>query len=299
MEKEEKNPLRNPLVMYPHEEFPMQKQEAPGLDSRMRPVPDCGEKSYVGHGRLTGRKALITGGDSGIGRAIAIAYAREGAQVAITYLPVEEEDAHSLQTLLKQEGKEIILIARDLREEEACIQVIRETREKLGGLDLLVLNAGVQIARTEIADLSAEQIQKTFAVNVFSPMYLAKAALPDLPAGASIIFTASAEYYTPNKTLLDYAASKGAIVAFCLGLSKQVIDKGIRVNAVYPGPTWTPLEVSGGNPDDAIPKHGIDTPMKRPAQPVEMAGVYVFLASNEATYVTGEIYGVIGGLSSL
>jgi len=174
-----------------------------------------------------------------------------------------------------------------------------EAIEKLGGLDILIPNAAVQIAQKDIADLTAGQIEKTFAVNVFSPMYLSKAALPHMPAGSSIIFTGSAEYYTPNKTLLDYAASKSALVAFSIGLSKQVLDKGIRVNTVCPGPIWTPLEVSGGNPDEGIPIHGLDTPMKRPGQPIEMAGIYVFLASDEATYVVGEVYGVTGGLSAL
>ncbi|MCD8179239.1 MAG: SDR family oxidoreductase [Tannerellaceae bacterium] len=291
--------LQNPLTMYPHEKFPMQKQEAPGLDSKMFPVPDCGEETYVGANRLTGRKALITGGDSGIGRAVAIAFMREGATVAITYLPEEEADAKSLAELFRQEGKELISIARDLRQEKDCREAVKEATGKLGGIDILVLNAAVQTAQTDINKLSAEQIQKTFEVNVFSPIYISKAAIPYLPAGASVIFSASAEYYTPNKMLMDYAASKGAVVAFSIALSKYLIDKGIRVNAVCPGPVWTPLEVSGGNPDEGIPVHGLDTPMKRPAQPVELAGIYVFLASNESTYVVGEIYGVTGGLSSL
>lgn len=163
----------------------------------------------------------------------------------------------------------------------------------------MVLNAAVQMAQTDINKLTAEQIQKTFEVNVFSPMYLSKAAIPHLPVGSSVIFTGSAEYYTPNKTLMDYAASKSAIVAFSIALSKYLIEKGIRVNTVCPGPVWTPLEISGGNPDEGIPIHGLDTPMKRPGQPVELAGMYVFLASNESTYATGEIYGITGGLSSL
>jgi len=284
--------------MYPHEKFSMQKQEAPGLDEKMSPVPDCGEDTYVGCGRLTDRKALITGGDSGIGRAVAIAFAREGAEVAITYLPEEEKDVRTLNEVFEKDGKKLIAFGQDLREEEACRQVIEEAVEALGGIDIVVLNAAVQIAQTDINKLSAEQIQKTFEVNVFSPMYLSKAVIPHLPAGASVIFTGSAEYYTPNKTLMDYAASKSAVVAFSIALSKYLIEKGIRVNTVCPGPVWTPLEVSGGNPDEMIPEHGLDTPMKRSGQPVELAGIYVYLASNESTYVTGEVYGVTGGLSA-
>ncbi|MCC8186662.1 MAG: SDR family oxidoreductase [Bacteroides sp.] len=298
MPKEKNTRLTDPMKKYPHTEFPMQKQQAPGLQSHMRPVPDSGEKTYQGHGRLQGRRALITGGDSGIGRAVAIAYAREGAEITITYLPQENEDALSLATLLQEEGHTIHLMPVDLRQEEACKQVIDFAIDHMGGLDLLVCNAGVQTAQEDIADLTARQIQSTFEVNVFSVMYLCKAAVPHLPPGSSVIVTASAEYYTPNKVLLDYAASKSAVVGFGLALSKQVIDKGIRVNVVCPGPVWTPLEVSGGNPDAQIPRHGLDIPMKRPAQPVEMAGVYVFLASEEASYVMGEVYGLTGGLSS-
>ena len=293
------NPLVNPLGMYHNEKFPMQKQNPPGLQSKMKPVPDCGEESYIGNNRLKGRKALITGGDSGIGRAIAIAFVREGAQVAINYLKEEQTDADSLAELLKDEGHDLIMISADIRSETNCKKIIEEAHKKLGGLDILIPNAAIQVYQKDIADLSAEQIQKTFDVNVFAPMFLSKAAIPLMPEGSSIIFTASAEYYTPNKLLLDYAASKCALVGFALGLSKQVLPKGIRVNSVCPGPIWTPLEISGGNPDEGIPEHGADIPMQRAGQPVEMAGVYVFLASNEASYVTGEIYGVTGGLSAL
>lgn len=275
----------------------MQKQEAPGLQSRMDPVPDCGEESYKGHGLLEGRKALITGGDSGIGRAVAIAYAREGADVAINFLDVECPDAESLAGLLGKEGKRIELLPGDLCECETCRRVVTEAHRRLGGLDILVLNAGVQQAATDIADITEEQVHRTFAVNVFAPLYLAQAAVPLMPSGAAIVITASAEYYTPNKLLLDYAASKSAVTAFGVALSKYLLEKGIRVNSVCPGPTWTPLEVSGGNPDEAIPRHGADTPLNRAAQPAEMAGIYVFLASDAASYITGEIYGITGGLS--
>lgn len=288
---------KNPREKYHSGEFPMQKQEAPGLQSRMEPVPDCGERSYVGTGRLEGRKALITGGDSGIGRAVAIAFAREGARVAINYLDVEQSDADSLADLLRAEGKELVQLPGDLREPETCSRIVREACEQLGGLDILVLNAGVQQAVTDIAQIDVEQVRDTFSVNVFAPLFMAQAAVPLLPSGASVIITASAEYYTPNKLLLDYAASKSAVTAFGVALSKYLLEKGIRVNSVCPGPTWTPLEVSGGNPDEDIPRHGVDTPLGRAAQPAEMAGIYVFLASEAASYITGEIYGITGGLS--
>lgn len=275
----------------------MQKQEAPGLQSRMEPVPDCGEESYKGHGRLEGRKALITGGDSGIGRAVAIAFAREGARVAINFLEVERSDAESLAELLEKEGVQLELLPGDLRERETCRRIVTEAHRRLGGLDILVLNAGVQQAATDIAEITEEQVLRTFQVNVFAPLYMAQAAVPLLPEGASVIITASAEYYTPNKLLLDYAASKSAVTAFGVALSKYLLEKGVRVNSVCPGPTWTPLEVSGGNPDEDIPEHGVDTPLNRAAQPAEMAGIYVFLASEEASYITGEIYGITGGLS--
>lgn len=297
MKRERDTSLHDPQKMYPNEEFPMQKQEGPGLTGKMDVTPDSGEETYVGSGRLKGRRALITGGDSGIGRAIAIAYAREGADVAINYLPEEQEDADSLAEVFRKDGMELIMIPGNLREEKENDRIVKEAVSKLGGLDILVLNAGVQIAQKDIADITAEQLNNTFGVNVYSTIFMSKAAIPHMPPGSVIITTGSAEYFTPNKVLLDYAASKFAVVGFTIALSKQVIDKGIRVNTVCPGPVWTPLEVSGGNPDEGIPVHGLDTPLKRPAQPVELAGVYVFLASNEASYVTGEIYGVTGGLS--
>ncbi|MCD7969301.1 MAG: SDR family oxidoreductase [Alistipes sp.] len=298
MEDKLRDGLQNPLTIYPHTEFPMQKQRPPGIQAEMTPVPDCGEESYVGYGRLKGRKALITGGDSGIGRAVAIAFAREGAQVAINYLPEEDSDAHSLAELLGAEDKEPILIPGNLRYEDVCEKVVREACEKMGGLDILVPNAAVQKAQWNIEDITGEQVRRTFETNVYAPIFLARTAVPLLPAGSSIIFTGSAEYYTPNRFLLDYAASKSAVVAFGIGLAKQLIGKGIRVNTVCPGPVWTPLEVSGGNPEELITAHGLDTPYGRPGQPVELAGVYVFLASNEASYVSGEVYGVTGLLSA-
>lgn len=228
----------------------MQKQDAPGLQSRMDPVPDCGETSYTGHERLKGRRALITGGDSGIGRAVAVAFAREGAEVAINYLDEEQPDADSLAGLLKAEGSELTMLPGDLRNVETCRRIVKEAYKRLGGLDILVLNAGVQQAAADIAEITPERVRRTFEVNVYAPLFMAQAAVPLLPPGASVIITASAEYYTPNKLLLDYAASKSAVTAFGVALSKYLLDKGVRVNSVCPGPTWTPLEVSGGNPDE-------------------------------------------------
>lgn len=297
MIKELNEKLVHPQKLYPNDKMPKQKLDPPGLQSEMNPVPDSGEDTYVGHGRLKGRRALITGGDSGIGRAIAIAFAREDADLAINYLPEEQLDADSLANLLRNEDHKIVLLPGDLKDDSTSESIIRRAHAELGGLDILVLNAGVQIAQTEIEALKMEQVRHTFDVNVFPLIAMSKAAIPLLPPGSSIIFTASAEFYAPNKMLVDYAASKFAVVGFAKALAKQVIDRGIRVNAVSPGPIWTPLEVAGGNPEDLVPEHGQDTPMKRPGQPVEMSGVYVFLASNESTYVTGELYGVTGGLS--
>lgn len=288
----------NPQEMYHPGEYEKQQQEAPGLEAKMKPVPDGGEKVYEGTGRLRGRKAFITGGDSGIGRAVAIAYAREGAQVAINYLPAEEEDAKSLEELLQLEDMEVILVPGDLSQEQTAIDVVEEAIDKLGGLDILVLNAAVQISVDQISELSIEQIRYTFDVNVIAVMLMAKAAIPKMPEGSSIIITSSSQYYTPSAHLLDYAASKSAVAAFGVALAKQVIDKGIRVNVVCPGPVWTPLEVAGGQPLEKIPAFGQDTALKRSAQPVEMAGIYVFLASDAATYVVGEIYGLTGSHGS-
>lgn len=296
--KEEKSVLKDPRKLYFSGEFKKQRQEPPGLQSRMEPVPDCGENSYEGHGCLQGRCALITGGDSGIGRAVALAYAREGAAVAINYLAAEQEDADSLAGILRREGREIVCIPGDLCDEGFCRNLVREAYDKLGGLDLLVLNAGVQCAQKEIADLTSEQIRRTFEVNVFAVMFMAQAAVPLMPAGSSILISSSAEYFAPDGILLDYASTKAAVTAFGTALSKQLWSRGIRVNSICPGPTWTPLQIVGGQPEEAIPRFGLDAPLGRAAQPAELAGVYVYLASDEASYVTGEIYGVTGGISS-
>ncbi|MCD8138308.1 MAG: SDR family oxidoreductase [Planctomycetaceae bacterium] len=287
--------MKNPVDEYRTEGFPKQKQPYPGVQKEMNPVPDCGEKSYKGNNRLPGRKALITGGDSGIGRAAAIAYAREGADIAINYLPAEEDDAKEVKELLEKEKRTVHLIPGDLADEEFNKKMVKEAHEKLGGLDIIALVAGHQVATKSIEDIDTEQLHRVFAINVYSMFWTVKAALPLLPPGSSIITTSSIQAYDPSKHLLDYASTKGAIKAFIQALGEQLIKKGIRVNSVAPGPIWTALQVSGGQFQEALPKFGQDTPFKRAGQPVELAGLYVFLASQESSYITSEVYGVTGG----
>lgn len=294
MDNRKKN-LPNPLDQYYTGEFPLKKQSAPGLQSKMEPVPDCGEESYVGHGRLKDRKALVTGGDSGIGRAVAIAYAREGADVAINYLPSEQKDAEEVAGLIREAGRKAVLIPGDLSDEEFCKQMVQEANRQLEGLDILALIAGKQVAVDNIKELTTEQFKKTFETNVFSLFWIVKEALPLLPPGSTIITTSSTQAYQPGNELLDYAATKSAIIAFTRGLAKQIAPKGIRANIVAPGPVWTPLQVVGGQPDEKIPEFGQNTPLKRAGQPVEVAAVYVLLASPESSFTTAEVYGVTGG----
>lgn len=288
--------IYNPLTKYHHDKFPKQKQVAPALQSEMTPIPDCGEKSYQGHNRLEGRKILVTGGDSGIGRAAAIAYAKEGADVAINYLPVEQKDAEEVAKVIEAAGRKVVLIPGDLSDEAFCKKLVDEAHNKLGGLDNLTLVAGKQTAVENIMDLTTEQIKKTFEVNVFSLFWVTKAALGYLKPGSTIITTSSVQAYQPSGNLLDYASTKTAIISFTRGLSKQLAPKGIRVNCVAPGPVWTPLQICGGQPSDVIPEFGKQTPLQRAGQPVELAGVYVHLASEESSYTTGETYGVTGGM---
>lgn len=281
------------------ESFKKETQEAPGLHTEMDPVPDSGEDSYVGCGRLKGRKAFITGGDSGIGRAIAIAYAREGADVAINYLSEENKDVKSLVDLLDEEGIRIHCIPGDISSEEAAKRIIRKAEKELGQIDILVLNAGTQKASHDLEEITKEQLYNTFETNVFSPFWMVQEIYRDLPVGASVIFSASSEFYKPAAKLTDYAASKYAIVGLSRSLAKQLIENGIRVNTVCPGSTWTPLEISGGLKEEDIPEHGSGCLMGRSAQPYEIAGVYVFLASEEASYVTCAVYGVDGGMQTV
>jgi len=287
--------LVNPVTAYPKPPFAKQSQPWPGLQSKMNPRPDCGERSYRGTGRLPGRKALITGGDSGIGRAAAIAYLREGADVAICHLPAEDPDAREVLALAKEAGRKAVSLPADIRDEAACKSVVDQAVRALGGLDILVNNAGKQHAVERIEDLTTEQFDATYKTNVYAMFWLTKAALAHLPPGSAIINTASVEAYAPDPQLLDYASTKGAIVTFTKALAKQLGKRGIRVNAVAPGPYWTPLQVTGGQLPDKLVNFGQDTPLGRPGQPVEIAPVYVVLAEAEATYVTGQVYGASGG----
>lgn len=287
--------MRNPLHQYPQPEFPQQPQPVPGLASKMQPVPDHGETSYKGSGRLVGRKALVTGGDSGIGRAAAIAFAREGADVVINYLPQEQSDADEVISLIEAEGRRAIGMPGDLKSEAFCQELVKQASTELAGLDLLANVAGRQKAIADISELTTEQFDETFKTNVYALFWLCKAAIPFMPEGSSIINTASIQAYQPSPTLLDYAPTKSAIVAFSKALSKQVLPKGIRVNIVAPGPFWTPLQTSGGQTQDVIKDFGSEVPMKRPGQPAECAPIYVFLASQESSYITGESFGVTGG----
>lgn len=287
--------MQDPLKQYPQPPFEKQPQPAPGLAKAMKPKPDHGETSYRGFGRLEGRHALITGADSGIGRAVAIAFAREGADIALSYLPSEEADAREVIALIEGAGRKAFPFPGDVSDESYCMRLVSEARTALGGLDILVNVAGKQVAVQDIADLSTEQFDLTFRTNVHAVFWLCKAALPHLPRGATIINTTSIQSYQPSPALLDYAATKAAITAFTHALAKQVAGKGIRVNAVGPGPIWTPLQPSGGQPEDKLVNFGSEVPMKRPGQPAELAPIYVLLASQESSFVTGEVYGVTGG----
>ncbi|KQX01560.1 NAD(P)-dependent oxidoreductase [Massilia sp. Root418] len=283
------------VPVYPEPPFPKQQQPWPGLASKMTPRPDHGETSYRGSGRLKGRKALITGGDSGIGRAAAIAYAREGADVAINYLPAEEPDAREVVQLIRAEGRKAVAIPGDIKDEAFCKKLVADAARELGGLDILVNNAARQISAASLLDISTAQFDETFKTNVYAMFWITKAALPLLKRGAAIINTASVTAYDPGENLVDYSATKGAIMVFTKGLAKQLAPKGIRVNAVAPGPFWTALQVTGGQPPDKLPEFGKDTPMGRPGQPAELAGIYVLLASNEASYSTGQVFAAVGG----
>ena len=287
---------QDPTTQYPQPPFEKQPQSAPGSVHDMTPAPDHGEESYKGSGRLEGRRALITGGDSGIGRAVAIAFAREGADVAINYLPSEEADAREVVKLIEAAGRRAVALPGDITSEAFCTQLVSDAANQLGGLDILVNNAGKQTAQESIADISTEQFDATFKTNVYALFWISKAALPHLKAGATIINTASIQASQPSPNLLDYASTKAAIVAFTQALAQQVAGKGIRANAVAPGPFWTPLQPSGGQPQDKIEKFGESTPLGRPGQPAEIAPLYVFLASQESSYSTGGVFGSTGGL---
>lgn len=290
--------FQNPVTRYPVLEPTEQDQPEPGLDVELEPRTDRGEFSYRGTGRLEGRRALITGGDSGIGAAVAIAFAKEGADVALNYLPDEEPDAQVVKGIIERAGRTAVLLPGDLIDKDFCETLVENAVSELGGLDILVNNAGKQIAVESLEDLDDEQLTDTFSVNVLAMFRITKAALRHLPEGSSIINTTSIQAYQPSPDLLDYASTKAAINNFTKGLGQQLAPKGIRVNAVAPGPFWTPLQVTDGQPKEALPEFGRSTPLGRAGQPTELAPAYVFLASSESSYVIGDTLNVNGGTPS-
>ena len=288
--------FQNPVTRFESITPDEQDQPEPATDAELTPKADHGEESYRGTGRLKGRKALITGADSGIGAAVAIAFAREGADVAMSYLESEQKDANRIAGILQDAGATVVQIPGDISDRAFATELVSRAVEGLGGLDILVNNAGKQIFRESLEELPDDQFDETFKVNVYAMFWITKAALPHLPAGSTIINTTSIEAYQPAPILVDYASTKATINAFTKGLSQQLAPKGIRVNAVAPGPIWTPLQVSDGQPKDALPEFGKTTPLGRAGQPTELAPAYVFLASPESSYVIGETLNVNGGM---
>jgi NAD(P)-dependent dehydrogenase (short-subunit alcohol dehydrogenase family) len=287
--------MQDPRSKYPKPPFNAQTQPWPGLASKMDPKPDHGETSYRGSGRLAGRKALITGGDSGMGRAAAIAYAREGADVAINYFPSEEPDAREVIQLIKDAGRTGVAIPGDLREEAFCQRLVAEAVQKLGGLDIVVCNAGRQQSKPSILDITTADFDATMKTNIYAPFWIIKAALPHLKAGSCIIGTTSEQAYDPSPDLYDYAQTKAATMNYVKSLAKQLGPQGIRVNGVAPGPIWTPLQISGGASEAKYEHFGSTTVFGRPGQPAELASIYVQLAAADASFATGNIYGAGGG----
>jgi NAD(P)-dependent dehydrogenase (short-subunit alcohol dehydrogenase family) len=284
----------DPVSRYPSEDFPKQEQDQPGLTDETEPRPDHGEKTYIGTGRLTGCRALITGGDSGIGRAVAIAYGREGADVAISYLPEEQSDAEETADWVRQTGRRALLLPGDVRDETYCTELVEKTVAEFGGLEILVLNAAYQENREGLEKLPTEEFDRVFKTNLYSMIWVTRAALQHLQAGSSIITTSSIQAFEPSPNLIDYAMTKAAQVAFTKALAQDLGERGIRVNAVAPGPIWTPLIPATSWPDK-VKTFGQDTPLGRAGQPAELAPAYVFLASPEASYVSGAILPVTGG----
>jgi NAD(P)-dependent dehydrogenase (short-subunit alcohol dehydrogenase family) len=286
----------NPVDQYRTDGYPEQGIAEPGLESELEVRADHGEQTYRGTGRLTGRKALVTGADSGIGRAAAIAYAREGADVVLNYLPEEQSDAEDVAQLVRDAGRKAVLAPADLSVESEARQLVRTAVEELGGLDALVLVAGKQVWVDDLADLTSEQFDATFKTNVYSVFWVVQEAVPHLPAGSTIVTTSSIQAYSPAPGLVDYATTKAAINTISKALAQQLAPKGIRVNTVAPGPFWTPLQASGGQPPENLPEFGKETPLGRAGQPAELAGAYVYLASAESGYTVGETLNVNGGM---
>lgn len=287
--------MDDPRTKYPKPPFREQNQPWPGLARDMDPRPDHGEETYEGSGLLEGRKALITGGDSGMGRAAAIAYAREGADVAINYFPTEEPDAQDVAALIRDAGRQAVTIPGDLRDEAFCRDLVAQAVQQLGGLDILVCNAARQQSKPSILDISSEDFDATMKTNIYAPFWIIKAALPHLQPGACIVATTSEQAYDPSPDLYDYAQTKAATMNYVKSLAKQLGPKGIRVNGVAPGPIWTPLQISGGATVEKYQKFGASTVIGRPGQPAELASIYVQLAADDASFATGNIYGSGGG----
>jgi NAD(P)-dependent dehydrogenase (short-subunit alcohol dehydrogenase family) len=295
--KEKNTVILNPVDQYPQPEFPQQEQELPGSEQEMSPRPDHGEESYKGNGRLAGKKAIITGGDSGIGKAVAIAYAREGADVLISYLN-EEEDAQDTAEYIKKAGRKAVLFPGDISSEEHCKQMIDRAIQEFGQIDILVNNAAFQVTHESLQEISAEEWEKTMQVNVSAMFYLCKAAEPHLKPGSAVVNTTSVNAYTPKPILIPYTVTKAAIQNFTASLAQLWGEKGIRVNCVAPGPIWTPLIPASFSAEETA-KFGANTPMKRPGQPVELAPIYVLLASQEASYMSGATVPVTGGMPTI
>jgi NAD(P)-dependent dehydrogenase (short-subunit alcohol dehydrogenase family) len=293
---EDQRTQQDPTQQYPQPEYPEQDQrdQHPGLEAEMQPKPDYGEETYRGTGRLEGKAAIITGGDSGIGRAVALAFAREGADVLISYLEEEEPDAQETAQVVEASGKKAVKMPGDIAEEAQCQSIVERAVEEFGKLDVLVNNAAHQMTVDGISDISSELLDRTFKTNIYAMFWLCKAAIPHMPEGGSIINVASIQAYQPSPTLLPYSATKGAIVTFTKGLAQEVVQYGLRANTVAPGPVWTPI-IPASMPGDTVSQFGGTSPMGRPAQPAELAPAFVFLASQESSFVNGETLGVTGG----
>jgi len=292
---DDQHTMQDPTTQHP-DSLPADQIEHPGLESQMSQAPDFGEETYRGSGRLVGRKAIVTGGDSGIGRAVALAFAREGADVAISYLEDEQTDADETARVIRDAGRTALQLPGDLQDEGYCRTLVDRAAQELGGVDILINNAAYQMARDGLADISIQELERTFRTNIFAMFHTCRAALEHMQPGATIINTASIQAYQPDPMLLAYAATKAAIVNFTKGLAQETIERGIRVNAVAPGPIWTPL-IPATMPEDKVEGFGAEeSPTQRAGQPAELAPVYVFLASQESSYVNGEIIGVTGGV---
>jgi NAD(P)-dependent dehydrogenase (short-subunit alcohol dehydrogenase family) len=285
---------QDPKEQYPQPAFPEQEQEHPGLDSAMQPEPDYGYEIYRGYGRLEGKATIITGGDSGIGRAVALAFAREGADVLLSYLEEEEPDAQETARVVEEAGKKAVKVPGDIVEEDQCRRIVERAVEEFGKIDVLVNNAAHQMTVNGIADVSSELLDRTFKTNIYAMFWLCKAALPHMQEGGSIINVGSIQAYQPSPILLPYSATKGAIITFTKGLAQEVVQYGLRANCVAPGPVWTPI-IPASMPGEQASQFGGTSPMGRPAQPAELAPAFVFLASQESSFVNGETLGVTGG----